>query len=138
MAFSFLRKSRMPAPDADTGTVLIGGAEIPFTVLRKKRRKRTVAFMVEAGGAIRVLAPTRTSLSFIQSMLQKRSGIVLRRLRALEDIGRAQATPRFGHGDIVCYLGHNCRLHVTQDTALAQSCRLLPGRFEINIADDTL
>ncbi len=133
---NLLRKLALPS--SESGAVMIGGKEMSFTILRKKRRKRTIAFTVDADRTIRVLAPMRTSFSFVQTMLQKRSDVVLRRLHSLEAMGSVQTGPRFAQDDIIRYLGHDYRLRVTQDEKRLQGCRIWPRRFEVNIADTAL
>jgi len=129
---------RFTSSASESGAVIIGGKEMAFTIRRSNRRRRSVAFIVEADKTIRVFAPMRTSFSFIQSMLQKRGDLVLRRVQALDALGRAPTVPRFAPGDTILYLGHRYRLYVTQDTNSPQSCQLLPRRFEVNIPDALL
>ena len=125
----------MQPKSLERGSVNLRGETVPFTVIRNKRRRRTISFTLETDTGLRILAPVRTSLPYIASMLQKRSGVILRRLEIL----RARPEPLgFTDGETVTYLGHNYRLRVTRDENLPQGCRVLPRRFDVNIADTTL
>lgn len=134
---NILRRLKInPVPVEDEkGFIALGGERVPFTVIRNKRRKRTISFTLEGGEGLRILAPVRTRLSYIEMMLQRRSGIILRRMETLK---AAPPVVRFRDGENVRYLGHSYRLRVTQDAARPQGCRVWPRRFEVNIPDISL
>ncbi len=77
----------------------------------------------------------RTRLSFIETMLQRRSGIILRRI---ETFKAAPPITRFEDGENIRYLGHTYRLCVTQQAGMPQGCRIRPRRFRVNIPDPAL
>lgn len=119
---------------SESGEILLGERRISFTVARSRRRRRTIAFVMESPSALKITAPVRASLSSIRAVIQKQCGWIARRLTEFQ---RAAASPRqsqnFRDGENVLYMGKAHRLSVTQDKNLPQGCWLRPHRFDANL-----
>lgn len=80
------------------------------------------------------MAPMRASLSSIQSVMQKHTPWIMRRLAEFEKAAANTPPPlTFEDGDSMTYLGRNYKLTVTQNMKKPQGCRLLPHRMLVNL-----
>ncbi len=125
-------------PSPESGTVKLGDAHIDFTIVRDKRRKRTIAFQIDAPAKLRITAPTRTSYASIMKALAQNNAWLARRLRAFQKAPQSARPRRYIDGEIIRYLGHDYRLHIICDTSKTQGCSLKPRRMAVTIADDML
>jgi len=86
-----------------------------FTLIRSPRRKRTVALAIGADGAVRVLAPVRTSRGWIESFVAARAAWIARRRAALDARQRKkEATPPLADGAIVPFCGQRLRVRIVE------------------------
>ena len=122
----------------EIGSMVIGERTIPFTVVRSKRRRRTVAFTMESPSMLRIVAPMRTTSASLHAILQKHARWIARRLSTVSKTGATQAHPPFTNGMPIKYLGHNYRLRITHDANARQSCRFTPRMCVVNIPDADL
>ncbi|MGE0599985.1 MAG: M48 family metallopeptidase [Dehalococcoidia bacterium] len=76
---------------------------ITCTIVRSKRRRKTISISVSAETGVRIAAPVTTSESFIRELVTKRSTWILKRLAAE---ATASPSPRqFVSGERLPYLG---------------------------------
>lgn len=61
------------------------------TIIRSAKRRRTVALTVEGDGSLRVLAPMKTSVAWIEAFIAERAGWIARRRKAA--LARPQPQP---------------------------------------------
>jgi predicted metal-dependent hydrolase len=122
----------------ESGFILLDGERVGFSVVRSKRRRKTVAFKVERDGTVLVLAPIKARLSSIEKILQKRATWIVDELQARRENIENDATDEFTDGAVFRYLGHRCTVRVTQGGDALQSCRLLPRVFHVHVPDDKL
>ncbi len=107
--------------------IIILGQAIALRVVRSARRRRTVAFAVEAPATLRVTVPLRLSMGSLRDMIDSRGGWITRRLAGLaKNILAADDTN-------LTYLGHCYAIQITQDVGREQGCRLYPRRITVNI-----
>ena len=66
------------------------------TIVRSKKRRRSVALTVEPDGSVRVLAPMRTSLSWIQDFIAGKADWIARRRSQHAQETRRKEPPRDG------------------------------------------
>ena len=98
----------MTAPE--TSNVAWGGRELPYTIRRSARRKKTVAVTVDSAGSVLVVAPERFATTRLDAIVVRKAAWIAQRLRRLQAHGPA---PReFVSGESVLYLGRHYRLKV--------------------------
>ncbi len=122
----------------ESGTVKLGDANVDFTIVRSKRRKRTIAFQIEAPAALRITAPTRTSYASIMKALAQHNAWLASRLRAFQKVQPSVLPRRYTDGGIIRYLGHDYHLHIICDASKTQGCTIRPRRMTVTVADETL
>ena len=125
----------MTSPSSDSGTVAVEGEAVPFAVVRSKRRRRTIAFKMETDGRLTVLAPMRASLAAIRTILEKRAAWIAAEKRARAE---AHADAGFHDGATLRYLGHACRICVSQGAHAAHSCRVTHRAVRVHLPDALL
>ncbi len=116
------------------GLIVLGGEGIPYSVIRSKRRKRTISFKFERGG-LRVLAPAAAPLPAIEKALQNRAAWILRGHALCKS---ANEEIKFSNGATFSYLGHPCALRITQGQGAASSCLLSPRALRVHISEENL
>ncbi len=90
-----------------------GDSTIRYTVVRSRRRKKTLTITIDPGNGVRVLVPARTPNAEIEAIVRKRAGWILRKLAE----ERPEPQPRrFTTGEKLHYLGREVPL-VVQLTA---------------------
>ena len=114
------------------GEILVDHRRVAFTVVRSKRRRRSIAFEMENPERLKVTAPQRASFGAIQSVLRRHAGWIRRRIDQLLKPSVVRL-PDYHNGAAFTYLGHACKLDVTHDAARPQGCRLLPRRLIVNL-----
>ncbi len=92
----------------------IDGKQVPVTIVRSNRRRRTVSFSVADGGVL-VRSPQGTSVAFIRTALELRSDWLSRQLVAQED------RPEIEDGSSIPWLGERLRLQVHADPTRRRS-----------------
>ena len=103
----------MIAPE--TSTIAWGGRELPYTIRRSARRKKTVAVTVDPAGSVLVVAPERLATTRLDAIVVRKAAWIAQRLRGLEANGPAPAPREFVSGESVLYLGRHYRLKVHPD-----------------------
>ena len=103
----------MTAPE--TSTVAWGGRELPYTIRRSARRKKTVAVTVDPAGSVLVVAPERLATTRLDAIVVRKAAWIAQRLRGLEAHGPAPVPREFVSGESVLYLGRHYRLKVHPD-----------------------
>ncbi len=121
----------------ETGTFFAGEQDIPYRVVRSKKRRRTVGLSIDSGATLRISVPFRASARDIQSILQSRATWIAKHVG---EVKKRQARPerQFTDGATVLYLGYPCRLRITRDETTPQGIRLKPRRMDVNIHGDWL
>ncbi|MDP9127735.1 MAG: M48 family metallopeptidase [Pseudomonadota bacterium] len=119
-------------PSPETGHIELGDRDVPFTVIRNARRKRTIAFTIDDNMGLRILAPSRARLSVIKTMLRKRSRWIEHKIAERQQ-SQALAPKPLGAREAVSYLGHFYKLNVTQDLDRPHGCHLRPRQCFVNI-----
>ena len=122
----------MASKTQTTGTISTGTVQIAYKLDRSARRKRTISFFLESQSSLRILAPLKTSLQTINSILQQRLPWILRKKQELESI-QPLSKQRYLHGNTLLYLGHYYHLNVIFDKDTPQGCALSPRRLTVNL-----
>jgi len=97
------------------------------TIVRSKKRKRTVALHVEADGTLTVMAPMRTSLSWINAFIAQKTAWIARRQKAQAE--KRQCPPLvLQDGCLIPFLGQELRVVVQTEPPLKRHRETLQGR----------
>ncbi len=80
-----LKNTGLPEPfDTFMLPLMIPEPSSDITIIRSRRRKRTVALHVQQDGSLRVLAPQRTSVKWIKSFIAERALWIEKRRQAIQ------------------------------------------------------
>jgi predicted metal-dependent hydrolase len=106
--------------------------DIPHTLIRSKKRKRTLSLRIDDDGRVIVYVPYRTPESEITSFLRAKQGWIEKNLRILDQRSRERGQPRrFVPGDTFLYLGDTYPLEVCESDR-RPPLALLHGIFQMD------
>jgi predicted metal-dependent hydrolase len=111
--------------------LVIGRIEIPYSVTRSARRKRTIALIVEPGSNLTILAPMTTELPRIEALARRRAAWIVRKLAEIRERSLAPHSREFVDGESLTYLGRQYRLRARLTKESRASCKLRGGWMEI-------
>lgn len=114
-------------------TLLIGDTELPYTLHRSRKRKRTVAFSIEPENGLCVVAPLHTKVAYIEKMLNRRSAWIIKKLADLDKHGTQTKPHQFISGEVFSFLGAQYTLHVTQSADAKMGCAIADNLLAVNI-----
>ena len=104
----------------ETSAVAWGGTQLPYTIRRSARRKKTVAVTVDPCGAVLLVAPEHLATEELDGIVSRKAEWIMRRLRHAQSHGPPLSPREFVSGETVLYLGRHYRLKVhpcsTDDT----------------------
>ena len=104
-----------PMTPVETSAVTWGGTELPYTIRRSPRRKKTVAVTVDPSGDILVVAPERVATKRLDAIVSRKAEWLTRRIRRAGGHGPPLSPREFVSGESVLYLGRHYRLKVDPD-----------------------
>ncbi len=96
----------------ETSAVTWGGRQLPYTIRRSTRRKKTVAVTVDPAGSVLVVAPERVATDRLDAIVRRKAEWIERRLRNAGTHGPPLSPREFVSGESVLYLGRHYRLKV--------------------------
>ena len=111
----------MTAPE--TSAVTWGETQLPYTIRRSARRKKTVAVTVDPAGSILVVAPERLATDRLDAIVTRKAKWIVRRIHSVEGHGQPLSPREFVSGESVLYLGRHYRLKVHPDESGAAKLR---------------
>lgn len=114
------------------GEVHFGSTAIGYTVLRSRRRHKTVEITLDPAGGVLVAAPSLTPPAEIERIVARRAAWIVR--RASEDVLRPRRK-QFVNGESLPYLGRQVRLSVTAAAVRAATVRFDHWSFQITAPD---
>ena len=126
---------------SEVGEIQLGDRRITVTVARSRRRRRSIAFVMESPSTLKITAPIRASLLSIQSVIHKQTGWIRRRLAEFQRLATVQPLTMandYKDGSPVTYLGRAYTLSIMHNQAIPQGCRLLPHRLLVNLHAENL
>ena len=109
----------------------MGDTELPYTVARSRRRRRTVAFGVDPGPVLTVRAPQSESLRSIEELASENARWILRRIDELRERGISAEPRQYVSGEVIPYLGRRYRLDVVPALGGVAHCALRRGFMEL-------
>ncbi|OPY78702.1 MAG: WLM domain protein [Syntrophorhabdus sp. PtaU1.Bin058] len=105
--------------------------DIPYTLIRSKKRRRTLSLRIDDDGRVIVHVPHRTPESEIASFLRAKKDWIEKNLRVLDRRSREKGGPRrFVPGDTFLYLGNAYPLEVCERDG-RPALALLHGTFQM-------
>ena len=128
----FFKKS--PAPtQPEAGLLRYGEKEIPYRVVRSRKRRRTVSLSMKHGAGLRLLVPMRITGVEIKRILQRRADWIGYQFNALqkEKIFHQQ---ELAEGQALPYLGTDYRLVFTVQSPVAVC--VVEDRLEVNTTSE--
>lgn len=96
------------------GKITLNEKPLKFSVLRSRRRKRTIALCIEPTGEVLVRAPFHTPHSRLSEVVESKRGWIIKKLRSLDNIYPV-VKKEFVSGESFPYLGRHLRLKIRQD-----------------------
>ena len=96
----------------ETSVIAWGGTQLPYSIRRSARRKKTVAVTVDASGGVLLVAPVQLSIGELDAMVRRKAPWIDKQMRR---IGAQESTPfprEFVSGESILYLGRHYRLKV--------------------------
>src|SRR5438270_9104428 len=107
-------------------------ADIPYTVVRSKRRRRTIEIRVDAERGVVLRAPMRTSVAELADLVQRRAGWIRERL---QEIAHRPEPPRLASGALLPYLGGGVILSIEPTDRKRPSVLLDGATLSVQIPD---
>ncbi len=109
------------------------GKRIEYTVIRSRRRKKTIEITLDPQDGVIVRSPARTPLRDIAELVHKRAAWILS--RATEDV--LNPTPRqYNDGETLLYLGREVPIVASATTDRRFTVDFQDGAFRIAVPDD--
>ncbi len=106
--------------EAGLFSMAVAGTDLPVTVIRSARRKRTISLGLSRGRLV-VRAPQSTPMSFIQRTVEARADWIARQLRT------SPTAQPFVSGGLLPFLGRRLRLEVVSSVARGEPSAQLEG-----------
>jgi len=93
----------------EQGAVQFGSTRIDYSIIRSKRRKKTIQITLDANEGVLVSAPLRAAPQMVEDVVRRRAGWIVR--KSSESVLRARPK-QFVSGESLPYLGRQVRLFV--------------------------
>lgn len=100
----------MTAPE--TSVIAWGNTQLPYTIRRSNRRRKTVAVSVDAAGGVLVAAPADFPTRDLDAVVRRKAAWISRKVRGVESQHAPPGPREFVSGESVLYLGRHYRLKV--------------------------
>ncbi len=100
----------MTAPE--TSVIAWGNTQLPYTIRRSNRRRKTVTVSVDAAGSVLVAAPADFPTPKIDAVVRRKAAWIGRKFRGMESQHAPPGPHEFVSGESVLYLGRHYRLKV--------------------------
>ncbi len=106
--------------------------DIPYTLIRSKKRKRTLSLRIDDDGRVVVQVPHRTPESDVASFVRSKKAWIEENLRLHRQRSRESGRPRrFVSGEALLYLGSSYPLEVCE-RGRRQPLALVHGSFQLD------
>jgi predicted metal-dependent hydrolase len=118
--------------DGERGQIRFGATTIDYTILRSRRRRKTIEITIDPVEGVLVAAPHRTSAVDLEQIVARRAPWIVR--RASVDALRPRRR-QFVSGESVPYLGRQVRLSVISADVRTVEVRFNRGNFHLTVPD---
>ena len=120
-------------PGASRASIEHDGNRIEYTIVRSRRRKKTIEITLDPQDGVIVRSPARTPLKQIAELVHKRAGWILS--RATEDI--LHPKPRcYTDGETLLYLGREIPIITSASDGRSVTVTLHDGAFRLSVPHD--
>jgi len=116
-------------------TVCYGNKKITFEIKRGKRKK-TAAIHVTPAATVVISVPRDMEEERVCEIIEKKARWILEKKEFMSSRGHFNVTKEFVSGESFLYLGKQYRLKVIKSAARENACRLIAGRFQVQIGED--
>jgi predicted metal-dependent hydrolase len=110
--------------------VQFGSTRIDYSVIRSKRRKKTIQITLDANEGVLVAAPLRAAAKVVEDVVRRRAGWIVR--KSTESVLCARPK-QFVSGESLPYLGRQVRLFVEHDSSRRVDVRFDHWSFRIGV-----
>lgn len=116
----------------EEASVRFGNTDIGYTVIRSRRRKKTIEITLDPERGVVVSSPLAASAHDIAQVIQRRAPWIIQRLaeRRLEFRSR-----QFITGESVPYVGHEVRLDIEQSASKTVRLRFRPWTLRLSVPE---
>jgi predicted metal-dependent hydrolase len=115
---------------AETGTVAFGSTTILFSIVRSRRRRKTIEITLDPLDGVVVSAPTHVSPEVVEGVVRRRAGWIIR--KGTETI--LQPRPKeFVSGESLPYLGRQVRIFVEEAPVKRVAVKFDHWSFRISV-----
>ena len=96
----------------ETSVIAWGNTQLPYTIRRSNRRRKTVAVSVDGAGSVIVAAPTDFPTTELDAVVRRKAAWIGMKFRGVESQHAPPGPREFVSGESVLYLGRHYRLRV--------------------------
>ena len=114
----------------EQGAVQFGSTRIDYSVIRSKRRRKTIQITLDANQGVLVSAPLRAAAQMVEDVVRRRAGWIVR--KSSESVLRARPK-QFVSGESLPYLGRQVRLFVEHASVPRVAVRFDHWSFHITV-----
>lgn len=115
------------------GQIIFGHTKIKYEI-RRGKRKKTIALLVQPNTSVIVLSPQFLSETKIKQIVLKKAKWIIQKQDKIKKIRADIPKKEFVSGESFPYLGRQYRLKIARsDTLKNAPCKLIGGRFLIEI-----
>jgi len=115
-----------------SGTVVLGGREVPYTV-RPSRKARVVSLRIVEAGCVEVVVPARATLVFPEPVIARHAAWVLRTFERLERTPGRSASPLTA-GSRITYLGRDWTIRVVRQERRRPAIALAGAEISVRLS----
>jgi len=115
-----------------SGTVLLGGREVPYTV-RPSRKARGVSLRILEAGSVEVVVPARATVIFPEAVIARHAAWVLRTFDRLSK-GSGASVPPIGGGSRIPLMGIDRTIRVVREDRRRPTIALAGGEIAVRLS----
>lgn len=114
-----------------SGKIVFGNKTITYSIVRSRRRKKTITLSVEPGGNLIIRAPIKTKDSKLSHIVKSKAKWIIKKRSSLNH-GAIISKKEFVSGESFSYLGRHIRLKILRDNSKKKPVvKLHGGRLQI-------
>ena len=96
----------------EKSVVAWGNTQVPYTIRRSTRRRKTVTVTVDSGGCVLLAAPTDFPTPELDAVVRRKAAWIEKQIRRVKSQSPPPGPREFVSGESVLYLGRHYRLKV--------------------------
>jgi len=118
--------------NALSGTVILGGREVPYKV-RPSRKARGVSLRIVEAGSVEVVVPARAALVFPETVIARHAAWVLRTFDRLSG-GSGKSAPPLTAGSRITFLGMDRTIRVVREDRRRPAIALAGAEIAVRLS----